>query len=95
VLDELIYFFNINKIRRGNDLSSCILKLNMNEHQYFIKEAIRLSQEGMRNNEGGPFDYVIVKDGKIIGKGNNRVLVTNNPTAHVEIVAIRDACANL
>jgi guanine deaminase len=67
----------------------------MNEHRYFIKKAIRLSQQGMRNNEGGPFGCVIVKDGVIVGKGNNRVLATNDPTSHAEIVAIRDACKNL
>lgn len=54
MIHALIYFFNITEIKRGDDLSSCILKLNMNEHQYFIKEAIRLSQEGMHNNEGCP-----------------------------------------
>ena len=67
----------------------------MNDHQYFIHEAIRLSRYGMRNNEGGPFGCVIVKDGKIVGRGNNRVLAHNDPTAHAEIVAIRDACNTL
>jgi len=67
----------------------------MNDHQYFIREAIRLSQQGMRNNEGGPFGCVIVKDGVIVGKGNNSVLANTDPTAHAEIVAIRDACKNL
>lgn len=67
----------------------------MNDHHYFINEAIRLSQQGMRNNEGGPFGCVIVKDGVIVGKGNNRVLANNDPTAHAEIVAIRDACKHL
>ena len=67
----------------------------MNDHQYFIHEAIRLSRYGMRNNEGGPFGCVIVKDGKIVGRGNNRVLAHNDPTAHAEVVAIRNACANL
>lgn len=67
----------------------------MNDHQYFIKEAILLSQLGMHNNEGGPFGCVIVKDGVIVGKGNNRVLADNDPTAHAEMVAIRDACNHL
>jgi len=67
----------------------------MNDHQYFINEAIQLSRQGMRNNEGGPFGCVIVKDGVIIGKGNNRVLSDNDPTAHAEIVAIRNACEYL
>ncbi len=47
------------------------------------------------NNEGGPFGCVIVKDNKIVGRGNNRVTSTNDPTAHAEVVAIRDACKNL
>jgi len=67
----------------------------MSDHQYFINEAVRLSQQGMRNNEGGPFGCVIVKDDVIVGRGNNRVLVDNDPTAHAEIVAIRDACRHL
>ena len=67
----------------------------MNNHEKFMREAIRLSMEGVNNNEGGPFGAVIVKDGKIIGRGNNRVTSTNDPTAHAEIVAIRDACKKL
>ncbi len=63
--------------------------------QIFMKEAINLSILGMTNNEGGPFGAIVVKDGKIIGKGNNKVTSTNDPTAHAEIVAIRDACKNL
>lgn len=65
------------------------------EHQKFMKEAIRLSKEGMESNQGGPFGCVIVKDGQIIGRGNNKVSSTNDPTAHAEVVAIRDACANV
>jgi tRNA(Arg) A34 adenosine deaminase TadA len=61
----------------------------------FMEEAIRLSRQGMENNEGGPFGCVIVKDGKIIGRGNNRVTSTQDPTAHAEVVAIRDACSSL
>ena len=60
-----------------------------------MREAIRLSREGMRGGEGGPFGAVIVKDGEIIGRGNNRVLIDNDPTAHAEVVAIRDACRHL
>lgn len=61
----------------------------------FMKEAIRLANEGLRSNKGGPFGAVVVKDGKIIGRGNNRVTSTNDPTAHAEIIAIREACKNL
>lgn len=57
--------------------------------------AIDLSQTGMDQGKGGPFGCIIVKDGKIIGKGSNAVLSTNDPTAHAEIVAIREACNSL
>jgi tRNA(Arg) A34 adenosine deaminase TadA len=64
-------------------------------HEEFMKEAILLAIKGLQNNEGGPFGCVVVKDGKIIGRGNNQVTSTNDPTAHAEVVAIRDACKNL
>lgn len=67
----------------------------MDRHRPFMKEAIRLAKEGMNNGDGGPFGAVVVKDGTIIGRGNNKVLTTNDPTAHAEIVAIRDACKSL
>ncbi|MBS1599558.1 MAG: nucleoside deaminase [Bacteroidetes bacterium] len=67
----------------------------MTREEKFMSEAIRLSQVGMQNNEGGPFGCVIVKDDEIIGRGWNRVLATNDPTAHAEVVAIRDACQHL
>ena len=54
-----------------------------------------MSYDGMLNNEGGPFGCVIVKDDEIIGRGNNKVSSTNDPTAHAEVTAIRDACKNL
>ncbi len=61
----------------------------------FMREAIALAQKGMRAGDGGPFGCVIVKNGEIIGRGNNRVTSTNDPTAHAEVVAIRDACRHL
>jgi tRNA(Arg) A34 adenosine deaminase TadA len=64
----------------------------MNER--FLREAIELAFEGMRAGQGGPFGAVIVRDGEIIGRGCNRVTSTNDPTAHAEIVAIREACQN-
>lgn len=67
----------------------------MDNNLHFMLEAIKLSENGMNNNDGGPFGCVIVKDGKIVGKGWNRVTGTNDPTAHAEVVAIRDACKNL
>ena len=65
-----------------------------NDHKFML-EAIRLAREGMRSNKGGPFGAVIVKNGKIIGQGSNRVAETKDPTAHAEIVAIRDACQKI
>lgn len=66
----------------------------MNEKD-FMALAISLSEKGVQNNDGGPFGCVIVKDGKIVGEGWNKVTSTNDPTAHAEVVAIRDACKNL
>lgn len=63
--------------------------------QYFMREAVNAALKGMNNNEGGPFGCVIVKDGKIVGRGNNKVTSKNDPTAHAEVMAIRDACKNL
>lgn len=60
-----------------------------------MKMAIELSRDGMDQGKGGPFGCVIVKNGKVIGKGSNSVSLTNDPTAHAEMVAIRDACKNL
>lgn len=67
----------------------------MTREEKFMKEAIDLSLKGMQDNQGGPFGCVIVKDDKIVGRGNNKVTSTNDPTAHAEVVAIRDACNNL
>lgn len=61
----------------------------------FMKEAIRLATENLKLKNGGPFGAIVVKDGKIIGKGMNTVTSTNDPTAHAEINAIREACNNL
>jgi guanine deaminase len=61
----------------------------------FLKEAIRLSIENIETNAGGPFGAVIVRDGQIIGRGCNCVDATNDPTAHAEVTAIRDACTRL
>lgn len=65
------------------------------EHAQFMREAIRLSREGMETGNGGPFGAVIVKNGEIIGRGFNCVLSSNDPTAHAEVTAIREACKNL
>lgn len=66
------------------------------KNRFFLKQAIQLAANGMEANDGGPFGAIIVdKNGKIIGQGNNKVTSTNDPTAHAEVVAIRDACKNL
>jgi guanine deaminase len=62
---------------------------------HFMEMAVKLSAEGMNKGVGGPFGCVIVKDGEIVGRGSNSVSSTNDPTAHAEVVAIRDACKNL
>jgi guanine deaminase len=65
----------------------------MNEQEKeFITEAIRLSISNVEDNKGGPFGAVVVKDGKIIARGTNCVTAHNDPTAHAEVVAIREAC---
>jgi guanine deaminase len=64
-------------------------------HEKFMRRAIELARNGMESNAGGPFGCVIVRDGEIVGEGNNCVTSTNDPTAHAEIVAIRNACSSL
>jgi tRNA(Arg) A34 adenosine deaminase TadA len=61
----------------------------------FMREAIRLSREKMRRGDGGPFGAVVVRNGKIVGRGWNRVTSANDPTAHAEVTAIREACRKL
>ena len=60
-----------------------------------MRAAIRISIQKMRRNFGGPFGAVVVRKGKIVGRGWNQVTSTNDPTAHAEICAIRDACRRL
>ena len=66
------------------------MRINMNE---YMKAAIDEARDGIHKNEGGPFGAVIVKDGKIIGRGHNQVVKMHDPTCHGEMMAIRDACA--
>jgi guanine deaminase len=61
----------------------------------FMEAAIALSFEAMRSGRGGPYGAVVVKDGEIIGHGMNEVTSCNDPTAHAEMTAIREACAQL
>lgn len=69
-----------------------ILRDDALEHHDFLRHAVKLSRSHMEANQGGPFGAVIVRDGKIIAEGHNRVTSTNDPTAHAEVVAIRHAC---
>jgi len=64
------------------------------KHQ-FMREAIKLSLENVESGNGGPFGAVVVKEGEIVGRGINMVTAINDPTAHAEVVAIREACAAL
>jgi guanine deaminase len=61
----------------------------------FMARAIQLSIEGAHSGRGGPFGAVIVREGKIVAEGVNQVTSTNDPTAHAEVLAIRQACAKL
>ncbi len=63
-------------------------------HNLLIKEAIELAAVNVKGG-GGPFGAVIVRDGLVVGRGVNQVTLANDPSAHAEIVAIRDACKNL
>jgi guanine deaminase len=65
------------------------------EHGTYMKMAIQEAFDGMRSGDGGPFGAVIVRDGKILGRGHNSVLSKSDPTAHAEINAIRNACQQL
>ena len=64
-------------------------------HNPFMARAIQLSLENVTSGRGGPFGAVIAKDGAIIAEGANQVTLTNDPTAHAEILAIRNACQKL
>jgi guanine deaminase len=61
----------------------------------FMRRAIALALENVRSGRGGPFGALVVKNGRVIAKGTNRVTSTKDPTAHAEIVAIREACRKL
>ena len=60
----------------------------------FLREAVRLASDSVEAG-GGPFGAVVVKDGRVVGRGRNRVTESCDPTAHAEVIAVRDACANL
>ncbi len=64
----------------------------MNKYMKIAKEQ---ANKNLKTNDGGPFGACIVKNGEIVGRGRNQVLKNNDPTAHAEVMAIRDACKNL
>jgi tRNA(Arg) A34 adenosine deaminase TadA len=67
----------------------------MTDHHKFMRMAIKLAEDNVKHGKGGPFGAVIVKDGKIIARGANKVVPGNDPTAHAEVSAIRLACRKL
>jgi tRNA(Arg) A34 adenosine deaminase TadA len=72
------------------------MKSMINDKQMrFLERAIELSAQGMQNGKGGPFGCVIVRNDEIVGEGCNEVTSSNDPTAHAEVVAIRNACRKL
>jgi guanine deaminase len=64
-------------------------------HKSYIEQAIDMATDNVRSGRGGPFGALIVLDGEVIGRGVNRVTSSNDPTAHAEVAAIRDACQRL
>lgn len=71
------------------------MRAKAGSHEAFMRRAMDMALAELRTGSGGPFGAVVVRDGEIIGAGSNRVTTTNDPTAHAEIVAIRDACRRL
>jgi len=65
------------------------------QHEKFMRQVIQMGKETSEAGAGGPFSALIVKDGKIVGEGVNRVIAEHDPTWHGEVSAIRDACRNL
>ena len=69
--------------------------LSEEQHRAFIREAVEMATENVASGKGGPFGAIIVKDRQVIGRGVNRVTERHDPTAHAEVMAIRDACTRL
>jgi len=64
-------------------------------HEKFIRMVLEMAGENALSLTGGPFAAIVVRNGKVVGQGTNKVTSTNDPTAHAEVMAIRDACQNL
>jgi tRNA(Arg) A34 adenosine deaminase TadA len=71
------------------------MNANQQRDEKFLTKAIELSKMGMQSGQGGPFGCIVVKGDEIVGEGNNQVTSSNDPTAHAEVVAIRNACEKL
>ena len=69
--------------------------MDLDRRREFLRHAVRLSAERMRDGAGGPFGAIVVKDGKVVAEGWNEVTSANDPTAHAEMTAIRRACEAL
>ncbi|MGG3451213.1 nucleoside deaminase [Domibacillus aminovorans] len=67
----------------------------MTKQESLMAHAIQLAKENVDTGHGGPFGAIVVKDGEIIGRGSNEVTASNDPTAHAEVQAIREACQHL
>ncbi|MFY0544058.1 nucleoside deaminase [Brevibacillus sp. H7] len=65
------------------------------DKERLMEKAVQVAHENVLSNHGGPFGAIIVKNGEIIGMGRNEVTATNDPTAHAEVQAIREACSKL
>ena len=65
------------------------------DKEQFMEMAIKMAENNIEDKKGGPFGALVVKDGVVVGRGSNHVTSDNDPTAHAEVVAIRDACSNL
>lgn len=69
--------------------------MSREQRERFMREAVRIAAENVRSGRGGPFGAVVVRDGRVIARGTNLVTESNDPTAHAEVVAIREACRAL
>jgi guanine deaminase len=71
------------------------MTIEANAHEQWMREAVSLGRSGMQQNGGGPFGAVVVCEGGIVGRGSNQVTILLDPTAHAEVLAIREACRTL
>ena len=95
-LERILYLCSIYMEHMGNDKNKCLAEtVNYSEEDAkFMMMAIKLSEDNI-DSGGGPFGAVIVRDGEVIATGANRVVPNSDPTAHAEVMAIRNACAAL